>query len=321
MMVSQDARFTSRDGNPDDLLAELRDRALAPERTIEPFDFRRPDKFAKDHVRSLRTAHELFARELGRAFSQRLRCVVTLETLSVEQITYEDYIRSLPDPSVLAVVAMPPLPGPAVLEMSVQLGRSFIDRLLGGHGAPSTMRRPSSIEASLLHDLMEGVLRPLTDALAPFQEVEPELLQLEFSPQFAQIVAPTDMVLVLTYQVSMTTNRRVDGSFSLCYPFSTLEPTMGDLERKMWNEHGKTADTTQPFTEVVPELHTDLRVKLRDSEVPATELADLAPGKVLRLSHRIDEPAIIEVGDAPVLLGHLGHRGRRYVVQIVDWKP
>lgn len=294
----------------------------APPRPVEPFDFRRPDKFSREHVRSLRTAHELFARDLGRGLSQRLRCVVQLDTLSVEQITYEDYIRSLPDPSVLAIMGMAPLPGPAVLEMSVQLGRSFVDRLLGGSGAPAKMRRPSAVEASLLSELMDDARGPLADAMAPFQEVEPELRQIEFNPQFVQIVNPTDMVLLLTYQISMTTDTRVDGSFSVCYPFPTLEPTMGNLERKLWDDPAagaSQADTSRPFTGVVPELDAPVTVRLSDSKMPAADLAALQPGSVLRLSHRVDEPAIVEVGNAPVLRGHVGHRGRRFVVQIVDW--
>lgn len=311
-----------RQSDVDGLLAGLGSAPVEATRPAEPFDFRRPDKFSREHVRSLRTAHELFARDLGRSLSQRLRCVVTLETLSVEQITYEDYIRSLPDPSILAIVGMQPLPGPAVLEMSVQLGRSFVDRVLGGSGAPAAMRRPTSVEAALLRDLMEDATGPLRDAMSPFQAVEPELRQLEFNPQFVQIVAPTDMVLLLTYQISMTTDVHVDGSFSVCYPFPTLEPTMGNLERKLWDEPtggASQTDTSRPFTTVVPELTTPVTVRLSDSCIPATELAALQPGNVLRLDHRVDEPAIVDVGDAPIMRGHVGQRGRRFVVQIVDW--
>jgi flagellar motor switch protein FliM len=305
----------------DGLLAGLGAPRPKPARTVEPFDFRRPDKFSREHVRSLRTAHEVFARDLGRALSQRLRCVVSLETLSVEQITYEDYIRSLPDPSLLAIFTMAPLPGPAVLEMSVQLGRSFIDRILGGAGSPAAMRRPTTVEAALLEELMEESISPLTDAMAPFQEVQPELRQLEFSPQFVQIVAPTDMVLLLTYQISMTADVRVDGSFSVCYPFPTLEPTMGNLERKLWADPTMRSqtDTSRPFAGVVPDLATPITVRLSDAMMPAEEIASLQPGNVLRLTHRVDEPAIVEVGDAPVMRGHVGQRGRRFVVQIVDW--
>ncbi len=312
-----------RQSDVDGLLADLGAARPASSPPVEPFDFRRPDKFSREHVRSLRTAHELFARDLGRALSQRLRCVVSLETLSVEQITYEDYIRSLPDPSLLAIIGMSPLPGPAVLEMSVQLGRSFIDRLLGGAGAPANMRRPTTVEATLLQELMEDAIAPLTDAMSPFQAVEPELRTIEFSPQFVQIVAPTDMVLLLTYQMSMTTDSKVDGSFSVCYPFPTLEPTMGNLERKLWDDPtqgASQADTSRPFTGVVPELTTPVSVRLTDSLMPAADLVSLQPGSILRLAHRVDEPAIVEVGDAPVLRGHVGHRGRRFVVQIVDWK-
>ena len=112
-----------------------------------------------------------------------------------------------------------------------------------------------------------------------------------------QIVAPTDMVLLLTYQISMTADVRVDGSFSVCYPFPTLEPTMGNLERKLWADPTMRpqTDTSRPFTGVVPELTTPITVRLSDAMMPAEEIAALEPGNVLRLTHRVDEPAIVEV--------------------------
>jgi flagellar motor switch protein FliM len=307
----------------DRLSAGLGDTQESSENSADLFDFRRPDKFSRDHVRSLRTAHEVLARDLGRSLSQRLRCLVTLEALSVDQITYQDYVRSLPDPSVLAILGMDPLPGPAVMEMSVQIGRSLVDRLLGGSGAPALMRRPTNVEAALLHELMEQALEPLADAMSPFEAITPEIQRLEFSPQFGQVVAPTDMVLVLTYQMSLTTEMRVDGSFSLCYPFPTLEPAMGSLERKLWGEPGSSTspeDESHPFGDLLADLDTSLSVRLKPSAVPAFELAALQPGDVVRLNHKVHDPAIIEVGEAAVLRGHLGQQGRRFVVQIVDWK-
>jgi flagellar motor switch protein FliM len=307
----------------DRLSAGLDGTEQSSNQTVGLFDFRRPDKFSRDHVRSLRTAHEVLARDLGRSLSQRLRCLVTLEALAVDQITYEDYVRSLPDPSVLAILGMDPLPGPAVMEMSVQIGRSLVDRLLGGSGAPALMRRPTSVEAALLHELMEQAIQPLTDAMSPFEAVTPELQRLEFSPQFAQVIAPTDMVLVLTYQMSLVTDMRVDGSFSLCYPYPTLEPAMGSMEQKLWGEPGSSnspEDESRPFGDLLPDLDTPLSVRLKPSPVPACELAALQPGNVVRLNHKVHEPAIVEVGDAAVLRGHLGQQGRRFVVQIVDWQ-
>ena len=96
---------------------------------------------------------------------------------------------------------------------------------------------------------------------------------------------------------------------------------MGNLERKLWDDPtaATQADLSRPFTNVLPELDTPVSVRLAETNLPATEVAGLQPGNVLRLAHRVDEPAIVEVGDAPVLRGHVGHRGKRFVVQIVDW--
>ena len=289
---------------------------------VASFDFRRPTKFSREHMRSVEAIHEVFARNLGSSLSHLLRTAVTLEAFSTDQITYEDYIRSLPTPSVISTLTLEPLPGTIVVELSPQLSLSFVDRVLGGAGGASPMRRPTDIETGILLELMAPLGPALSEALEPVAEVEGRLLGVEYNPRFVQVVSPTDMVLLLSYSVSVSGHPGTEGILSVCYPFPTLEPALDRLERRIQVE-GRIEATgeapTRPFGSLVPEFDVPLAIRLRTSAVPAAELEGLAVGDVIRLDHRIDEPALGQIGDRTVVRARLGRRGRRLAVQIAEW--
>lgn len=312
----------------DALLASMNDNEGAQESSVDDgpaaFDFRRPAKFTRDHMRSMETAHEVLARRLTGVWTQTLRAVVTLEPVSTDQITYQDYTRSIPSPSVLTTFSLNPLPGPVVIEMSAQMGLTLIDRLLGGLGSPVAMRRPTELESGLLNDLMERLVLPLQEALEPLEDVTPAIEAIEFNPQFVQAVPPNEMVLMFTFQLSLASTVRSEGLMTLCYPFSTLAPAMDKLQLHAWHSPGdrhsdNELEPPRPFRKLLPEVPVPVTVRLKDSDVPAFDLAMLRPGDVLRLEHRVDEPAMVNIGDEHVLSGRIGRSGRRLAFQVASW--
>lgn len=282
------------------------------------FDFRRPNKFSRDHMRGLEVVHEMFVRRVSGTLSHRLRTIVTIEPFSTDQITFEDYIRSLPNPSVIATLSMAPLPGSIVVEMSTELALAFVDRLLGGEGVKAPMRSPTDIEAGVIRDIMAIALPAVRDALEPVHDVEPELASVDHNPRFVQIVGPTEMILLLGYTVRIGSG--AEGMLSLCYPFSTIEPALAGLERRVLIEGAVAPEGEEPpLSGALPDLEVPMSIRLRTSQVPAAQLASLQPGDVIRLDHRIDEPARGEVGGHHLVAARLGRRGRRLAVQIAGW--
>ena len=296
------------------------DRGLPSGERVEPqlFDFRRPSKFSREHMRGLEVVHEMFVRRVSSTLSHRLRTIVSIEPFSTDQITYEDYIRSMPNPSVIGTFSMDPLPGALVVEMSTELALSFVDRLLGGTGTKAPMRGPTDIEARVITDVMASSIAAIREALEPVQAVEPKLESVDFNPRFVQVVAPTEMILLLGYTVRLGSG--AEGILSLCYPFTTIEPALERLEHRVLIE-GASAEEGEspPLGPVVPDLDVPLAIRLRTSQVPTAQLAALQPGDVIRLDHRIDEPARGEVGGCHVVSARLGRRGRRLAVQIAGW--
>lgn len=293
------------------------------EAALERYDFRRPSKFGREHVRSMEVAHEVFTRRFASGVGNVLRGMIQLEPLSADQVSYDDYIRSMPSPSVLSIVSLPPLPGAAILEMNVQFALVLVDRLLGGKGMPVGVRRPTELEGHLIRALMTNALSAFRDTLEPLVEVEPEISGIEYNPQLVQVAAPSDMVLLLTYRATVTQGKRAEGLLTLCYPFATLAPAMNRLVAHLWHEPALSLDgqaaSAQAIRASLPDVDVELAVRLRESTITPRELLSLQPGDVIRLEHPLTEPVHAEIGGVPVFTGHLGRRGRRLAVQIQRW--
>jgi flagellar motor switch protein FliM len=310
----------------DALLAAMQpQQAPTPGRAYHEFDFRRPSKFAREHIRSIEAAHELFARRFAGLVTQALRSIVHMEPMAVDQITYEDYIRSMANPTVLGLLNLEPLPGTAVLELSTQMALTLVDRMLGGPGRPVPLRRPTDLELTLIRSLLEHAASALHETFASVLEIRPTLTSLELNPHFVQAVAPSEMVLLLTYQVSMTAGKRTDGLLTVCYPFSTLQPALDRLESQEWEDQRTpndpaTASIAQPLRDHLPGVDVALTVQLESSAVPALDIATLRAGDVLRLEHRVGDPAVCLVDGREVLEGHVGRLGRRLALQVTGWR-
>ncbi len=285
----------------------------------EPFDFRRPSKFSREHMRGLEAVHEVFARQVASGFSHRLRSVVSIAHFSTDQITYGDYLRSVPTPTVIATVDMNPLPGVAIVEMTTPLAFAFVDRVLGGRGGSLPDRGPTEIEGALIRELMASVVEAFAEALEPVEEVTPKLRSVEFNPRFVQVVPPTDMVLLLSYSVTLAGG--IEGILSVCYPFGTVEPALDRLESKVRIEGRRVnADEHGPLHELVPDVDVEVVFTLATSKIPAGELFDLAPGDIIRTSHRVDQPIEGHIGGRTLLSARLGRKARRMAVQINGWR-
>ena len=295
----------------------------APREVTGTYDFRRPTTFAREHVRSLAVAHEVFVRRFASGLNSSLRTVVQMEPISVEQMSYDDYIRSMPNPTVLATLTLAPLPAAIVVEMDVQLALVLVDRMLGGQGLPVAPRRPTEVETYLLHELVGTGLPAFEETLKPLADVVPQVSDVDYNPQLVQIVPPSEVILLLTYRVTIAQGARSEGLLSICYPYSTLGPALNQLASNLWlDPNGPTTadEAVEPLREELPEMPVRLSVEAEPIRIPTRDVAGLAVGDVLRLGHPVDQPLVGRVGGAEILAGHLGRRGRRLALQVTEWR-
>jgi flagellar motor switch protein FliM len=204
----------------------------AEQRKIKIYDFKRPDKFSKEQIRTVSIMHETFARLTTTSLSAQLRSLVQVHVASVDQLTYEEFIRSIPNPTTLAVINMDPLKGSAILEIDPAITFSIIDRLFGGKGESAKVTRDlTDIEQSVMEGIIVRVLGNMREAWSQVIDLRPRLGQIETNPQFAQIVPPTEMVVLVTLETKVGD---VEGMMNFCIPYLTIEPIISKLSAQYW---------------------------------------------------------------------------------------
>ena len=201
-------------------------------RKIKIYDFKRPDKFSKEQIRTMSIIHEMFARLATTCLSAQLRSMVHVHVASVDQLTYEEFIRSIPTPTTLAIINFHPLHGNAIMEIDPSITFSIIDRLAGGTGEEiKSQHELTDIEQSLMEEIIVRLLDNLREAWTQVIDLQPKLAQIDTNPQFAQIVPPTEMIVLVTFEARVDD---IEGMINLCIPYITIETVIERLTAAYW---------------------------------------------------------------------------------------
>ncbi len=306
----------------DQLIAALRSGEVVPQggtssedRRIRPYDFRRPDRFSKDQLRTVSILHGAFARMAGMALSVHLRFPVNVTVQAVEQLSYEEFVRSIPSPTVIVLFRLEPLEGRALLEFSTSLALSMVDRLLGGPGRADQPLRPlTELERGLVERLMQRLLPLLHDAWQSVADVRPVLMGLETNPQFAHIAGPTDVVLLVHFQVDTPQHSH---RMNLCLPYLLLQPILSLLSATTLFRAPSRATQTELLQQAIEDTSVPVRVELGRAWVALGDLLSLGPDDVVRLNRRVHEALQVLVEGVPVFTGRPGRVGSRLAVEIL----
>ena len=201
-------------------------------RRIRIYDFKRPDKFSRNQIRSICMMHDHFARLSTTTLSAKCRTVVSCHVASIDQLTYDEFIRSIPTPTTMSVINMDPFPGNAIMEIDPAITFAIIDRLMGGTGeAIKHQHELTDIEQSIMEGIVVRLLGNMRESWTKVEDIRPKLGQMDTNPQFCQIVAPSEMIVLATIEARIG---KTEGMINLCYPQITLEPVMDKLERIFW---------------------------------------------------------------------------------------
>ncbi|MFW5770773.1 MAG: flagellar motor switch protein FliM [Spirochaetota bacterium] len=292
--------------------------AAKEQRKVKIYDFRRPDKFSKDQIRTLQMMHETFARLTTTALSAQLRALVSVHVASVDQLTYEEFIRSIPNPTTLAVVNMDPLKGSAVLEIDPSITFTIIDKLFGGTGESTKISRElTDIELSVMEGIIVRILGNLREAWSNVIDLRPRLGNIETNPQFAQIVPPNDMVVLITLETKVG---EVEGMTNLCIPYITIEPVISKLSAQYWYSSIRKGATDENMTIIQSRLETvnlPIIAEIGEVEVTMNEIMSLQAGDVVKLPNtKINSEMVIRIGGRKKYKCRPGLIGSRLAVQI-----
>lgn len=286
-------------------------------KTVRLYDFRRQDKFSKEHIRTLWMLHEGFARILGTAFSAQLRMLVQIEVVAVEQLTFDEYCRSLPNPTILNVFTLNPLMGNSLFEINLDTASIIIDRMLGGPGKITRIRRDlSDIERTLIGAASDRVMASLAEAWSNILAFRPKLEGLEMNPRFVQIVPPSDIVVLITFEAKFGDHV---APLSLCIPFIVLEPVMGKISAQTMFSLTRQAQDPAYRTKLEDRIFNtalDVQVLLGETEVNVSDILDLAVGDVVGLNVPVDKDLAILVAGRTKYRGRPGLLKNKLAVQL-----
>ena len=295
---------------------EVCSRARARQQEVRTYDFKRPERVSKDQMRSLEAIHEGFARNFGASLSAFLRTIVEVRVAAIEQLTYSEFIHSLPNPTCFNLLNAPPLEGQLCLEISPLIIYPIIDRLLGGSNAELFIpQRPLTlIEWRLVKRITDRALATLTEVWSSLVQVRFELAETESNPHLVQIVAPNEVVVVIGLELKMGTRA---GTMTLCLPFNVIEPVMGKLATQSWLAYQRKATSREQREKLTSQLKgamVGLRAFLAQTTITVHELLHLQLGDIIQTTKPAEAELVIQVKDRNKFAGRLyRHKGNRAI--------
>ena len=298
---------------PDKLTQEEIDANLAAtegkkEQKGEPivcnYDFKHPARVNKDQLRTLENLHDNFARLLSSTFSGAMKAVVDVDTAFVDQTTYAEFIMSLSNPSCSYQFTLGPTNGSAIIDIAMPVVFAFVDRIFGGKGSSQGVdaRTLSRIEMGVIARILKRMVEDLEATWRPVLPVRISDIELETNPEFMQITAASEIVILLAFEVNST---NASGLISLCYPFFTLEPILPLLGRQTFHrlstlDAGKLAERNRLR---LGAMQMPVTAELGRARITAGEASELREGDVIRLASRQSDPVRVFVGGVPKFLG------------------
>ncbi|MFZ5648362.1 MAG: flagellar motor switch protein FliM [Bacillota bacterium] len=285
----------------------------------KPYDFRRPNKFSKEHLRSLEMLHQNFARMLSSFLSGYLRASINVEVASVGQMIYEEFVRSIPSPTVLTIFQCKPLEGAAIMETSSQVVFPLIDLMFGGPGtATDKSRELTDIEETVVKRLYRRVLENLAAAWHDLYEIDPSIESIETNPRMQQFYSPNEVVALVTFSVSIEEEPR--GLMNLCIPFIVLEPVVSKLsvrQQFIRQTGGPKEEEAKWIKHWLGFSGIDLEVILGETQITVQDFLNLQVNDVLTLSRKIDHDLELYVEKELKFGVQAGRLNKNLAVQVV----
>ena len=289
------------------------------EKKIRVYDFKRALRFSNDQIRGITRIHENYARLLTTFFSAQLRTYVNISVASVDQIPYEEFIRSIPNMTILNIYSVEPLEGRVLMEVNPNIAYALLDRLLGGKGSSiNTIDSLTEIDTMLMSQLFEKAVVNLQEAWASLIEIDPILEDFEVNPQFLQMVSPNETVVIVSLATEVG---EVSGMINICIPHIVLEPIISKLSVHYWMQTSAKGRDPEAYSNIVnniQEVNIDAKAILGDAEITINEFLNLKTNDIITLNQTIDEPLTLEINHKPKFKVQPGKYKNKLSVQILN---
>jgi len=301
-----------------DNVLEDDETSLLPQRQVTLYDFKRPNRVSKEQLRAFRGVHDKMARSLASQISSIMRSIVEIQLHSVDQMTYGEFLMSLPNPTSFNVFSVKPLEGSGVIEINPSIAFPMLDRLLGGKGEPfDASREFSDIELSLFETILRVMMSTLKEAWGPVMDVYPTIESKESSPNVVQIVAQNEIVVMVVMEIIIGHS---SGMMNICYPVISLEPILPKLASRdlMLNETSSKKSRNAELQVLLGGAKVDIEANLGSTDLSMADILGLQVGDVLRLSSAANDIVTVSVDSKERFKGEIGLRRFRKSIQITE---
>jgi flagellar motor switch protein FliM len=286
---------------------------------VKLYDFRSPQKFSKEHIRTLELIHDNYARIISNYLTGQTRQNVKVKIETVEQIAYEEFIHSVQNPTIMTIFRMPPLAGTIIFETNPQFSLQVIDILLGGKGDRKTETKEfTDIDKNIMRQITTGMISNLRLAWDSILEVEPEIEAVETNPGVNQTMAPNDPVALITFSVEM--NKR-STFINMCIPYLSIEKILDKLVVQYAFRNGDEslmAESREKIEKGIHKVDVDIIAELGTANITLDDFLKLTVGDVIKLDTKSSAPIKVFVGNEECYYAKPGISGKNMGVVILD---
>ncbi len=312
-----DALLDVVDDESEDLF-EAGDEPAVSNRQVTLYDFKRPNRISKEQLRAFRGIHDKMARSLASQISSIMRSIVEIQLHSVDQMTYGEFLMSLPNPTSFNVFSFKPLEGSGIIEINPSIAFPMLDRLLGGKGEPfDASREFSDIELSLFETILRIMMSTLKEAWGPVMEIFPNIESKESSPNVVQIVAQNEKVVMVVMEIIIGQS---SGMMNICYPVIALEPILPKLASRdlMLNETSTKKSRNTELQVLLGGAKVGIEAILGNAELTLRDVLELQNGDIVRLTTPADDIVTLCIDGKDRFRGKIGLRRFRKSIQITE---
>ena len=311
----------------DALLSALSTGELEPEEVgndeekhkVKLYDFRSPQKFSKEHIRTLELVHDNYARIISNYLTGQTRQNVKVKIETVEQITYEEFIHSVQNPTIITVFKMPPLAGNIIFETNPQFSLQVIDILLGGKGDRKIETKEfTDIDKNIMRQITAGMISNLKLAWQSILDVETEIEAIETNAAVNQTMAPNDPVALITFSVEM--NKR-STFINICIPYLSIEKIVDKLVVQYAfriDDERLMAESREKIEKGIQKIDVDVIAELGHTNITVDDFLMLTVGDVMKLDTKSSSPIKVYVGDEECYYAKPGIVEKNMGVVILD---
>ena len=287
------------------------------EKQVKNYDFNRPTKFSRDHLRTLEIIFEHYGRLLSTHLPAYLRKTVNVEVMNSEAVIYSEFTNALSNPVLLGIVDFKPLEGNIIIELSDNLGFAIVDRMLGGPGLPLDKSREfSEIELVIIERIFTIITNLLHDPWENVVSLRPRLTRIETNCQFAQMIAPNETVSIITLNVKVG---NTEGMLNICIPYKVLEPVIDKLNTKSWysSEKLKDDEVYKEFIElVIAKAKVPIKAILGRSTISVNDFVNMQKGDIIKLDTKTEDELNVFVGNIWKFTALPGSSSDTYAIKI-----